>query len=241
MELTTISLLLAGFLTGFSKFSVGGMGLIILPALMIGFSGPEALALLVPIYVLTDVLAVIAYRKGCSWAVVQHIVPLGFVGIGLGAWLLSGVAADNYNYLLGAIVVAMLGLGVWLDWRPSGLLQHPMAAYVTGVMAGFVTLIANAAGPILSLYLIEQKLTKQAYVSTRAWAFLIFNGVKIPVFISLGWLNGSVVQQSAWALPGLLAGACCGYLLLSRLNLLQFKWLIRGMAAIAAVKLFIFS
>ena len=104
-----------------------------------------------------------------------------------------------------------------------------------------MSLAANAAGPLLSLILIEQKLSKEAYVSTRAWGFLIINLVKLPVLLILGLVNWQSTLLSLQCLPGLIVGALIGYYVLSKLNIAQFKWLIRIMAAIAAVKLLVFS
>jgi hypothetical protein len=46
---------------------------------------------------------------------------------------------------------------------------------------------------------------------------------------------------SLQCLPGLVVGALLGYYVLGKLNIAQFKWLIRIMAAIAAIKLLVFS
>ena len=91
MDVTILSLLAAGLLTGFSKFSVGGMGLLILPVLMIGFPGPEALGVIVPMYVITDLMAISIYRKDIAWPVLARLLPLGFAGIVLGGWFVVTV------------------------------------------------------------------------------------------------------------------------------------------------------
>ena len=56
----------AGFLTGCSKFSVGGMGLLILPVLMLAFPGTAALGIIVPLFMMTDALTRWPYRKGAD-------------------------------------------------------------------------------------------------------------------------------------------------------------------------------
>ncbi|MCW8886928.1 MAG: sulfite exporter TauE/SafE family protein, partial [Motiliproteus sp.] len=50
MESSFLILTLAGLITGVSKFSVGGMGMLVLPILMIAFPGPEVLGVLIPLY-----------------------------------------------------------------------------------------------------------------------------------------------------------------------------------------------
>ncbi len=239
MESTFLFILLAGVVTGFSKFSVGGMGLLILPLIMVAYPGPEALGIILPMYIITDLMAVASYRKNICWPVIARMLPLGLTGIVLGGWLLSGIDARQFTLLLGLMIVGMLGLGIWLDRSEAKFMQHTIAGHITGLIAGFVSMTSNAAGPLLSLYLMEQKFSKESYVSTRAWAFLSINLAKIPILLSLDLLSVESTLASLQGIPGLVIGAAVGYWLLSRLKLVQFKWLIRGMATIAAIKLLI--
>jgi uncharacterized membrane protein YfcA len=232
---------IAGLITGFSKFSVGGMGLLVLPIVMIAFPGPESLGVLLPLYIITDVMAVYSYRKHISWPVLARFLPLGFLGVFVGAQLLSGINADQFVALLGGIIIAMIALGLYLDARPATFMQKPITAYSMGFAGGLVSMIANAAGPLFSLFLLEQKLSKDSYVSTRAWGFFIINLVKLPMYLSLGLLTQESLTISAYAIPGLLVGAVIGYHFLKHVKPVHFKWLIRIMSTIAAMKLMLFS
>ena len=75
MDLSFVVLFVAGLITGFSKFSVGGMGLLVLPIVMIAFPGPEALGILLPLYIITDVMAVASYRNKIAWSVLARFYP----------------------------------------------------------------------------------------------------------------------------------------------------------------------
>ena len=237
MDSVWLVLLAAGLVTGFSKFSIGGMGLLILPIVMIAFPGPVALGILIPMYIVTDILAVASYRKDIAWRVLFKFLPLGFIGVLFGGWIISDINAEDFKTLLGTIIVVIILLGVWLDYKPSTFMQHSIAAYFMGFWSGVISLIANAGGPLFSLFLIEQRLSKEAYVSTRAWAFFFINISKLPVLISLNLIDWEVTLLSMRCVPGLIIGAFIGHWLLKRLNLTQFKWVIRTMAAIAAIKL----
>ena len=80
-----------------------------------------------------------------------------------------------------------------------------------GFLGGIVTMMANAAGPLFSLFLLEQKLDKETYVSTRAWAFFIINLAKLPFYMALGLFSLESVQVSLYGLPGLAIGSFIGY------------------------------
>ncbi|MEL0612497.1 MULTISPECIES: sulfite exporter TauE/SafE family protein [Marinomonas] len=241
LDTSFVVLLIAGLITGFSKFSVGGMGLLVLPIVMIAFPGPEALGILMPLYVITDLMAVFSYKNHIAWSVLLRFLPLAFLGVFVGGHFLSGIDASQFVYFLGTIVIAMILLGLYLDFRPAGFMRKPAAAYSMGFLGGVVSMMANAAGPLFSLFLLEQKLDKKTYVSTRAWAFFIINLLKLPLYISLGLLSVGTAKMSVMALPGLLIGSFIGYHFLKKVNPVQFKWLIRIMSCMAAFKLFLFS
>lgn len=240
MDSTWIVLSLAGLITGFSKFSVGGMGLLILPIVMIISPGPEALALILPLYIITDVMAIFSYKAKVAWSVLVRFLPLAFLGVFVGSYFLANIEADQFLTLLGVIILAMIALGLYLDVRPAAFMQKSWAAYSMGFLGGAISIVANAAGPLFSLFLLEQKLDKQTYVSTRAWAFFIINMVKLPFYMGLGMLSVESVETSLYAVPGLIMGSFIGYHFLKKVNPVQFKWLIRIMSLIAALKLFIF-
>gem|GEM_PF-998325 len=241
LPLELIVLTAAGLVTGFSKFSVGGMGLLILPILMIAFPGPQALGIIIPMYVITDLLAVASYRKNVNVALLMRLLPLCFIGVLVGCWVLSRLSIGEFNTMLSIMIVGMLLLGVVLDHTQSSFMRHPISTYITGFIGGLVSMISNAAGPIFSLYFMEQKLSKEAYVSTRSWAFMFVNLSKIPALYALGLLSMESTAVSLQAIPGLMIGAGLGYWILGKLQLTHFKWLIRIMASIAAVKLMVFS
>ncbi|MFD1383216.1 sulfite exporter TauE/SafE family protein [Rhodanobacter aciditrophus] len=241
MTTALVVMFIAGLITGFSKFSVGGMGLLVLPIVMIAFPGPEALGVLLPLYLITDVMAVYSYRKNISWSVLARFLPLGLLGVLVGATLLSGMDSDQFVTLLGVIIVAMIALGFYLDARPATFMQKPITAYSMGFAGGLVSMVANAAGPLFSLFLLEQKLSKESYVSTRAWGFFIINIMKFPMYIGLGLFSQESLTISTYALPGLIIGALIGYHFLKHVKPAHFKWLIRIMSTLAAMKLMLFS
>ena len=237
MTTALLIMLGAGLITGFSKFSVGGMGLLILPVIMIAFPGPQALGIILPMYIITDVLAVISYRKNIHWPLIARRLPVCLLGVVLGGWLLANINPGQFSWMLGLMIVSMLVLGVVLDNTKSNLMRYPVSGYLTGLLGGFVSLTSNAAGPFFSVYFMEQKLSKETYISTRAWAFLLLNLAKVPMLFALGLLSIESTIISLQSIPGLVIGACIGYWLVGKLKLVQFKWLIRIMASLAAIKL----
>ncbi|MGB0733569.1 MAG: sulfite exporter TauE/SafE family protein [Pontibacterium sp.] len=237
MDWVLISLIVAGLVTGFSKFSVGGMGILILPLVMLAVPGPEALGVVLPLYLLTDLIAIVTYRKQISWPVLFRILPLGFLGVAVAGWWLSAINPTHFAIILGVSIVLVLAMSVYLDIRESRFMQNPMVLHITGFATGFISMIANAAGPLMSLILIEQKLPKTAYISTRAWAFFLLNLAKLIPLLSLGLINQETLAVTLQTLPGLAVGMVIGFYFLRSVNVTQFKWMVRAMALISAVNL----
>ncbi|WP_245832194.1 sulfite exporter TauE/SafE family protein [Oceanospirillum sanctuarii] len=231
---------LAAVVTGFSKFSTGGMGILILPLMMLAFPGPEALGVIIPLYVITDLMAIARYRKGVDRKVLLNLMPLAMLGIVLGGWLLANTSAEQFTGMLALLIIAMLGLSIWLEYHPAKWMRYPFVGQGVGLFSGFISTIGNAAGPFLSLYLMEQKLDKAGCVATRAWAFTAINLAKVPVLISIGLLNSETFQAGLIGIPGLFVGAVIGAWVMQKMNLSQFRWLIRGMALLAVVNLLAF-
>ena len=100
---------------------------------------------------------------------------------------------DQTARIVGLVIAAMLGLHLWRKWRkPEDALAHAPVWFgpFAGVMAGFATMVANAAGPVMTLYLLAMRLNKLEFLGTSAAFFLIINWIKVPFGLQLGLLNG---------------------------------------------------
>lgn len=234
MDPTIIILGIAAFVTGFSKFSVGGLGMLIAPILMLAFPGQQALGVMLPMYLVADLMVIALYRREIAWPVLLSFVPLQVVGMGLGSLLLARIDAHTFSALTGALILLMMALDLFKSPRTQRWMESRAMTRVTGLLTGLISMLASAGGPLASLYMMSMKLSRTAYVSTRAWSFLFIDLAKIPLLGALGLLHPDAMMQLGYALPALLLGAGIGYLLLKWLDMRHFKWLIRLVALFAS-------
>ncbi|GDY27865.1 hypothetical protein AHAT_37550 [Agarivorans sp. Toyoura001] len=239
MDSSLIILHIVALLTGISKFSIGGMGALILPLLLIAYPDGQALAILIPMFLLTDLLTMTVYRTQIKWRILLRLLAFMVVGCAAGAALLSQLDPSKFTTAIGGIVLGMLFLSVYLERGKSQCMKHPNVAAGAGIFGGFISMTANSAGPIISLYMMQQQLGKTSYVSTRAWVAGLVNVAKVPMLISIGLLNIETAKTSLNALPSLLVGCALGFLILKKINLKQMTWAIRMLILFAAVKLLI--
>ncbi len=110
-------------------------------------------------------------------------------------------------------------------------------APMIGVLAGFTTLVANAAGPLMVIYLLAMRLPKMEFVGTGAVFFLLLNCFKVPFMVDLGLINRDSFAINLWLAPAVLGGAFLGRLILRRLDQRLFENLALVLSAVAGAKL----
>jgi hypothetical protein len=98
-------------------------------------------------------------------------------------------------------------------------------------------MLANAAGPITTVYLLACKLPKMEFVGTSAWFYLAVNVAKVPFSASLGLITPSSLAVNALLAPLILLGALGGRWILVRINQGAFEALMFAFSALGALKL----
>jgi uncharacterized membrane protein YfcA len=106
-----------------------------------------------------------------------------------------------------------------------------------GVLAGFTTLIANAAGPLMAVYLLALRLPKLEFIGTSAVYFLLLNLFKVPFMVDLGLITGSSLWVNLLLAPAVWIGALIGRWLVQRINQRWFEILTLGFTAVAGLRL----
>ncbi len=127
-----------------------------------------------------------------------------------------------------------------MEKNPVTPSSNKIFIFTTGLTAGIATMLANAAGPIFAIYLLQMGMEKKQFVGTRSWFFLIINVLKIPFSADLGLITIETLKLNAMSTPCIIFGAYLGYIFLKRINLSLFKGLIRIAIVFAAVKLIVF-
>lgn len=236
-------LAMAAVFFGFSKTGIPGISILSVGILANLMPAKQATGVVLPMLIFADVFAFFVYRKNLDWGRVGRLLPWAVGGVVLG-WLALGRIDDRQTArLVGGILVLMLGLQLWRRWRnPDEAAAHAPAWFgpVMGLFAGFTTMIANAAGPVMTLYLLAMRLDKLGFLGTGAAFFLVINWIKVPFAMQLGIINTSSLSLNLWLLPAVALGALLGRPIVSRVNQRWFENLALGFAALAALKLVFF-
>ena len=147
--------------------------------------------------------------------------------------------------LIGGILVTLVLLHLWRRSRNrvsdnsngSGLADHRRLAILAGICAGFTTMIANAAGPIMILYLLAMRLPKMEFIGTSAWYFLVLNLFKVPFSYSLGLINPSSLRIDLPLAPFAMIGALFGRAIIQHIDQALFEKLALILTLAAGIRM----
>ena len=106
-----------------------------------------------------------------------------------------------------------------------------------GVLGGFATMIANAAGPIAAFYFLAMRLPKYVFIGTTAWFFLVVNIIKVPLMIDLGIINGTWFFFSLAMMPFAIAATFLAPKIVAYIDQRLFEKLIWFFIMLAGIKL----
>jgi len=234
----------AALLVGVAKGGISGLGF--LPVVIFAQVLPstrQSSGFLLPLLIFGDAVAVFSYRRHTQWRHLWRLFPWTVSGVLAGYFAMGRINDHQAAKLIGWIVAGLVMLHLWRRGQakraaPGVELDHGWwFAPVIGVLAGFTTLVANAAGPLMAIYLLAMHLPKLEFVGTGAVFFMLLNWFKVPFMVNLGLITVDSVKFNLFLVPAVLVGALLGRWLLTRINQTWFENLALGLSAIGALRL----
>jgi uncharacterized membrane protein YfcA len=108
-----------------------------------------------------------------------------------------------------------------------------------GFLSGTVTMLANAAGPVMTVFLLSQRLEKKEHLGVFCRFFLFINLFKLPFSQSAGIITGPSLLTNLVLLPGVLLGVFLGWQILKRIQQDAFEGILAWLTGFAAVWLIV--
>lgn len=233
--------LLCGIFVGLAKTGVAGLGMLIVAILASIFGGKLSTGILLPMLCMGDLFAVKYYNRHAEWTYIRQLLPWAFGGVLAGVLVGHLVPDSVFKSIMGVIILVSVSLMVWQDTRPR---EIPIPdrwwfSAVMGLAGGFATMIGNAAGPIMAIYLLSMRLPKNKYIGTGAWFFLIINYLKFPfhVFVWKTITLQSLLLDVA-ILPAIALGAFLGVRAVRKVPEKGYRIFILSVTSFAGIMLF---
>ena len=236
------ALLLCGVMVGVSKTSLPGISIVTVGLMANLFEGKTSTGVLLPMLVFADVFAIVYYRRHAQWRHILRLMPWTLAGIGSGFFAMRIVDDEYFGLVIGLIILVMITIKLLQDWRNmrNGEIsppRHRAFAAMLGLSAGVTTMMANAAGPVMTIYFLAMGLDKKKFIGTAAWFFFLVNWIKVPLSGKLNLITAESLRLNAMLFPAILAGAILGIVLLKRIEQKWFNRVMMLIAIAAAIKL----
>ncbi|ADE54987.1 sulfite exporter TauE/SafE family protein [Coraliomargarita akajimensis] len=234
---------LGALFVGLGKGGLPGVGNLTVVLFALVLPPKASVGILLPILISADIIAVTVYRKHALWAYIVKLAPWTILGILIGWAVFSRVDDQQVKVLIGIILLSMCAVHFFRKWQrrhheeADQLPHHPLFIAATGIIGGFATMVANAAGPVAALYFIASGLPKYAYIGTAAWFFFLVNLFKIPFMMQLGIIDTSSLGFSASFMLYALIGAAVAPFIVKKINQRLFDFLIWFFVILGGLKL----
>lgn len=232
--------MLGALCIGMAKAGLSGCGLVSVLLFAEAFGAKESTGIVLPLLIAADFMGYFLLRGGGKWRQIIPLVPPALLGVVIGWWLLDKLDNHLARLVIGWLILGLLALKLLLDWKRDqlkALHQHHVFIWFLGVAAGIATMLANAAGPVMTVYLLAQRFEKSEYLGVFTRFFLFINLVKVPFSANIGLINPPSLLTNLTLLPLVVLGAVLGWRLVKVMSQRVFEWVIFLFALLAAVRL----
>ena len=225
----------AATMVGLSKGGLPTVGMLSVPILSLFMSPVKAVVMLLPIYIISDMVGLWLYRKNFSAINLKILVPAGVGGVLVG-WLTAALVSDTAVKMM----IGLMGVGfVFNAWRQRNTAQAPSPArwgkgLFWGGLSGFTSFISHAGGPPFQVYLLPQKLSKRVFAGTSTLFFAFINLAKLGPYHQLQPYGPAEMTGALVLIPFALVGTVVGaYLTRKIADDWFFKWVQAGLLLIS--------
>jgi uncharacterized membrane protein YfcA len=228
---------LASLLVGLSKGGLPTVGMLAVPLLSLFMSPIKAAVLLLPIYIISDMVSVWLYRKNFSAPNLKILVPAGIFGVFMG-WLTASVTSDSAVKLIIGCMGVGFCLNTWLRKTPQD--KQPVdhtKGWFWGTVAGFTSFISHAGGPPFQIYMLPQRLPKIEFAGTATLLFAVINAAKILPYQQLQPYSSDDLMRAADLIPFALIGTVLGAYLTKKIADVWFYRLVQTSLFVMSIKL----
>lgn len=198
---------LAAALVGMGKGGVPIVGMLSVPVMALVMNPVMAAGMLLPVYVVSDMFGLYAYRHAFDRRVLAIIVPGAVVGIGIG-WATASIVPEAAVTLLVGVIGLAFALNLILRRAVVAEPRRPEVAkgLFWGTVTGFTSFVSHAGAPPYQVYTLPLRMPKTVFAGTSTIAFAVINAVKLVPYYALGQLNLANLKMAAvLAVPAVLA------------------------------------
>jgi uncharacterized membrane protein YfcA len=235
---------LGAFLIGLSKAGfAAGLGMLTTPLVAMTVPAKAAIGLVLPLLCAADALTLGVFWRKWDAAMVRAPLVGALAGIAGGMLFVSRVSNRALALAIGIVGLTMvLLLAIRARWYPHAVYRpRTIDAVLVGIAAGFSSAVAHAAGPIFALFLLAQRMPKEAFVATNAVFFTVVNLLKVPPYVLSGLITMETLGQDLRLLPMIPLGVFAGWATNKLLPQQHFDIVVQVLLGITSLHLLVAS
>ncbi|MHB8973042.1 MAG: sulfite exporter TauE/SafE family protein [Pirellulaceae bacterium] len=230
----------SAFLIGFSKTGIPGAGMPAITLMANAFREETKLSVgaMVPLLILGDMFGVLFFRRHANWPRLLEVLPYIVLGMVPGYVVLQRMDSETLRVFIGILILVLVSVHVAcqrLGWQ--AVLDRKWFTGLMGLLAGFGTVVGNAAGPAMSIYLLSKKLDKHEFIGTSAWLFFLVNSSKVPFQMMMGVITAKTLRLDVCVVPVLIVGVLSGVIVHERIPQKAFDTLVLLLTAAVALQM----
>jgi uncharacterized protein len=238
---TLIVAILAVMVIGISKAGFGGgLGLLSTPLCVLAFGPRDAIGILLPLLCAGDAFSLYPYWRKWDSRNLKYLLPGVVVGVLIGVQLIGKFSARELNVAIGILAIGFVLFQLVKEriLRSEGTFSpNHKVGIPFGLLAGITSTFAHGAGPVVTMFLVPQRLPKEIFVGTMVLTFSWINWIKMPFFVGSSIINRRTFELSLWFLPLIPLGVWLGVQMNRRFSEGSFLWIIYVVTFLAGLQL----
>lgn len=228
------------FLIGLSKAGfAAGLGMLSTPLMAQALPARVAIGVVLPLLCFADLLTLGVYWRRWDARVVLWPLVGALGGIALATAFVTTISELALRRSIGGIgLVLTVLLVVRNRFHPHHVYRPAWwHGLLVGVAAGASSAIAHAAGPILALYLLAQRLDKTRFVATNGLFFTVNNLLKVPPYVATGLLDAASLALSLRYAAAVPLGIAAGWWANRHVPQRHFDAIVAGLMVLTSLEL----
>lgn len=241
-DIQWLTISIAALSIGMSKTGVQGIMLMIVPFMALAFGAKESTGVILPMLCMADIIAVAYYKRIADWKIVAKLLPTAILGFFLAIGVDNMIPVGQFRQLMGWTLMLALIVMLWSEifGKENRWMHKWWYAAIFGLLGGFTTMIGNAAGPVMSVYLLSMRKEKMEYIGINAWFFLVVNLLKVSlqafVWDNITWQSFSL---NLLMLPVIGIGAWLGIKIVKLFPEKAFRRFVQAVTIISVILMLI--
>lgn len=235
-----VLILLAAFIIGLAKAGLKGIEMMNVTIMAIVFGSKASTGLVLPLLCFADIMAVGYYKRHVQWPQFYKLIPWMMAGVLSGVYVGKDLNEALFRKLMALIIIFTVVMMVAMEFRKSTTIPgNKLFVIVTGLAAGFTTMLGNLAGAFANIYFLAMRMSKNDFIGTAAWLFLVINLFKLP-FQIIYWKNitTATLQTDLYLLPALIAGFWAGLKIVGHIKEDSYRKIVIVLTFLGAVVIF---